>query len=101
MERPPVADPMDERGTEMLDESPRCTAKSKQSGQRCRKAPMKGQSVCLAHGGGAPQNKHAAARRQVEAQALSTFGGGTAPVRDPLEALAQLAGEILAVKDFL
>lgn len=32
-----------------------CTAKSKQSGLRCKRAPIIGGTVCKMHGGGAPQ----------------------------------------------
>jgi hypothetical protein len=36
-------------------EAPRCTATSKQSGQRCKRRPIPGGAVCVMHGGGAPQ----------------------------------------------
>src|SRR5262245_16444197 len=39
-----ASDPMDAR----------CTATSKQSGQRCKRAPLPGGAVCVMHGGGAP-----------------------------------------------
>ena len=32
-----------------------CTAKSKRSGEQCRKPAMKGRTVCLAHGGRTPR----------------------------------------------
>lgn len=41
----------------------RCTATSKQSGQRCRRRPIVGGSVCVMHGGGAPQVRAAADAR--------------------------------------
>jgi hypothetical protein len=44
-------------------ESPRCTAKSKQSGQRCKRPPIIGGTVCRMHGGAAPQVKQAALER--------------------------------------
>jgi hypothetical protein len=34
-----------------------CTAKSKQSGERCRRRPIPGGTVCVIHGGGAPHVK--------------------------------------------
>ena len=40
-----------------------CTAKSKQSGVRCKKAPIPGGAVCRMHGGGAPQVQQAAKER--------------------------------------
>ena len=46
-------DPMDRR----------CTARSKRSGQRCKRRPIPGGSVCVMHGGKAPQVKLAAKDR--------------------------------------
>jgi hypothetical protein len=40
-----------------------CTAKSKQSGQRCKRAPIPGGTVCHNHGGGAPQVQRTARER--------------------------------------
>src|SRR5262245_21828672 len=48
-----ASDPMDAR----------CTATSKQSGQRCKRAPIPGGAVCVMHGGGAPQVKLKAQER--------------------------------------
>lgn len=58
-------------------EPPRCKAKSRRSGERCRRWPMLGQEVCATHGGKAPRAKAAAERRLVEARAakaLANFG---------------------------
>lgn len=44
-------------------DTPRCTATSKQSGQRCKRAPIVGGTVCRMHGGAAPQVKQAALAR--------------------------------------
>lgn len=44
-----------------------CTARSKTTGRRCEKAPIKGGTVCTAHGGLAPAVRAAAARRVAEA----------------------------------
>lgn len=41
----------------------RCTAKSSQSGERCKKAAVLGTHVCRSHGAAAPQVKAAALRR--------------------------------------
>lgn len=46
-----------------LMDSQRCTAKAKQSGQRCKRAPIPGGTVCKIHGGGAPQVQEAARAR--------------------------------------
>jgi hypothetical protein len=78
-------------------------AGTNRAGGPCRLYPMLGTTVCRSHGGAAPQVKAAAARRVVEAKALRAVQGlGTwQPVTDPLSALADVAGEVLAVKDHL
>ena len=40
-----------------------CKAKSKRSGERCKKYPMKGSNVCRNHGGASPQAKRKARER--------------------------------------
>lgn len=50
-----------------MDDSRRCTATSKRSGQRCRRAAIAGGTVCRAHGGAAPQVRNAARRRLLKA----------------------------------
>ena len=42
-----------------------CTATSKQSGERGRRAPIAGGTVCVVHGGSAPAAKMAAQRRLI------------------------------------
>lgn len=81
----------------------KCTGTAKRTGERCTKWPVKGAKVCRSHGAGAPQVKAAAARRVVEGQALKAVSalGAWSPVTDPLSALADVAGEVTAVKDFL
>lgn len=44
----------------------RCTATSSQSGERCRRPPILGGTVCATHGGSAPQVRDAAHRRLLE-----------------------------------
>lgn len=81
----------------------KCAATAKRTGERCTKWPVKGATVCPSHGGRAPQVKAKAARNLVEqdaARAVSAMGAWT-PVTDPLSALADVAGEVTAVKDFL
>lgn len=81
----------------------KCTGKSSRSGLPCKNYPVTGATVCNAHGAAAPQVKAAAARRVVEGQALKAVSalGAWSPVTDPLSALADVAGEVTAVKDFL
>lgn len=77
-----------------------CKATSKQSGQRCKRKATPGHLVCRMHGSATPQ-----ARAKVEAQimdiqarkAVEALGGD--PVDNPLEALRQIAGEVLAWKE--
>lgn len=47
-------------------ERARCTAYSRTSGQRCKQPPIAGGSVCVYHGGKAPQVRRKAALRLVE-----------------------------------
>lgn len=79
-----------------------CTATSKRSGGRCKKPAMRGGTVCLAHGGGAGQVRHAAAVRVAETETLAALASmKIVPVDDPLTELAKLAGEVLAWRDLL
>ena len=48
------------------DDPRRCTARSKQSGERCRNWSAQGQKVCRFHGGGSPQAKRSARLRLAE-----------------------------------
>lgn len=41
----------------------RCTARSKQSGVRCKRVPIPGGTVCTMHGGAAPQVQKSAKER--------------------------------------
>lgn len=44
----------------------RCTAKSTRTGQQCKRAPIRGGTVCATHGGSAPQVRAAAEKRLEE-----------------------------------
>ena len=75
-------------------------------GGPCPNAPMRGQTLCRVHGGKARRNQAAAERRlaeaDLEAQVTRQLAAqGIKPVDNPLEALAQLAGEVIALKDAL
>ena len=86
----------------MKDER-RCTARAKTTGDRCRKAALKDMAVCRSHGGAAGQSRAAAARRRVEKQTATVLAvrGQVFPIYEPLETLAEVAGEVVALKDLL
>jgi hypothetical protein len=85
-------DPMDAK---------RCTAKNRE-GERCRRAPAKGATVCSMHGGRAPQVVAAARARVVEAQAVRQLRAeGYEPTVSPVEELLSLGAEVTALKDVL
>jgi hypothetical protein len=82
--------------------------KDEETGERrqCKNPAIRGATVCRMHGGSAPQVRNAADQRVDEAianakiaQFLSTHQ--IEPVENPLEALRELAGEIVAVKGWL
>lgn len=57
-----------------------CTAKSKQSGERCKRPVKDGATVCYMHGGASPAAKRAVDRRLAEAEAVrhvTAFGART------------------------
>jgi hypothetical protein len=49
-------------------DAPRCTATAKGSRQRCKRRPIPGGTVCVKHGGGAPQVKAKAMDRLLAIQ---------------------------------
>ncbi len=53
--------------TEKASSAKRCHARSKQSGQRCKRLAIPGGTVCVMHGGAAPQVAAAARRRLSDA----------------------------------
>ncbi len=59
--------------------SEKCTAKSKQSGERCKRSPSKGRSVCRMHGGFSPRGvasarfKHGRYSKDLPKDLLATF----------------------------
>lgn len=56
---------------DLAQASHRCTAKSKQSGERCSKYAIPGGNVCHMHGGNAPQVRGKAMERITEARDLA------------------------------
>lgn len=84
----------------------KCTATAKRSGKPCLRWALKGQKVCRVHGGRAPQALAAAERRITETKLMEDTERAlarldVAPVDNPLTALSQLAGQVLAWKDAL
>src|SRR5579885_2101124 len=77
-----------------------CTA-HRRDGERCPNWALKNLPVCRYHGGSNKRSQAAAEKRRAEAaveaqarKALATLGAD--PVDNPLVALSQLAGEVLA-----
>lgn len=52
-----------------MNEDRRCTAHSSRTGERCKKAALRGATVCRSHGGAAPQVREAAQHRAAEFEA--------------------------------
>ena len=85
-------------------EVPRCQARSKRSGEQCRKAAMKGKEVCRTHGGASTGPRTAAGRAKC-AEVKTVHGRETRAKREAravklrelreLEALMKGAGMIL------
>ncbi len=83
---------------------PRCRAKAKGSGERCRRSPVLATPTCSVHGSGNRVTRSASERRQAEAKALQAIQGllynaDAAPVTSPLEELARLAGVLRDAAD--
>jgi hypothetical protein len=83
---------------------PRCRARAKGSGERCRLSPKPATPCCTKHGSGNARAKAASARRLAEAKAASTLTellatADAAPVVDPLGELARVAGVLRDAHD--
>lgn len=79
----------------------RCVGHRK-DGKPCGRWPIKGGSVCVKHGAGAPQVKAAARRRLANAEAMASLAEvEVVPIGDPLDALSELAAEAWAWKGHL
>lgn len=88
----------------MTDETPRCTAHTS-AGNRCKKRPIVGGTVCPTHGGSAPQVRAAAEQRVVIAAAERTIQDlwpgldQAPPVKDPVASMERLAGALEQLVD--
>lgn len=69
--------------------------------EQCRAWAMHGTTVCKAHGGRAPQVRRKAEQRMLAAKIVKLLPDRFEPCDEPLDALAQLAGEVLAWKEVL
>ena len=77
-----------------------CTARSKRSGEQCRRAATPGALVCASHGSSAPQVRAKAAERVLQVKAAGEVRKrGWEPVTDPVGMLQDAAGEALAWLD--
>lgn len=89
-------------GGRMESDKPRCGAQTKTTGGECRNFLEEGQLRCKLHGGASPQAKRKQAERVLDAKVQHVIAGmQIEPVTNPLLALSQLAGEILAWKDLI
>ena len=78
----------------------KCGRKSKQTGEPCKRPSGPNGEPCRHHGGASPQVKAKAVQLKVEREIAGALGKlNVTPVHDPLTALAELAGEILAWKE--
>lgn len=74
--------------------------RKKKDGEQCRLNAMIGQTLCNKHGGRAPQNIAAAARRRQETEAQQALANrrvwnmDAVPTTDPVAELAALSGRI-------
>lgn len=83
-----------------------CTAKAKTTGNRCRRRPIPGGTVCPMHGGNAPavraKGLERLATQKLEAEMNAVLAHeGISPVTDPLEELGKLASSAKALTEAL
>lgn len=89
-------------GGRVESDKPRCGADTKTTGGKCRNFLELGQLRCKLHGGASPQARRKQAERVLENQVKHAIEGmDIKPVENPLTALSQLAGEIIAWKDLM
>ena len=78
-----------------------CTAKSKQSGEQCKRRATPGLSVCKMHGAGTKQSQAKSAERLLEVRVGQELARQQiTPVTDPLQALMDAAGSAVAWMHF-
>lgn len=83
------------------DPSGRCLGTNRQ-GERCKINAVPGATVCRYHGGASPNARRAAAKRLAESRARQAVGKlGYSACEDPISELQRIAGETVAIKDYL
>lgn len=93
---------MPKRVRPMNENRRRCTATARRTGERCRKSPIIGGTVCRSHGGAAPQVRRAAMARAATADAMAlVHSKGYTKMTDPVEALFDVASQMLALRSVL
>lgn len=87
-----------------MDDDKRCTAYSKQSGERCKR-PRKGHAtVCHMHGGNTPSVRARSREKDVEVKArrvLAEVASDFDPLGNPLVALEDMARRMIRFTDVL
>jgi hypothetical protein len=87
---------------EQAARKPRECGAQTRSGGACKKPLRRNQKRCKLHGGASPQAVAQERARDLEDEARGVFADlDVTPVDNPLAALSQLAGEVLAWKDLL
>ena len=85
-------------------EQRRCVATASGTGERCRKAAIRGGTVCGTHGGSVGRVKGAAQRREAESAALAAYSryspNGDGQGVDVVAALTELAAEVRRFADW-
>lgn len=93
--------------TQPRPDDKRCTALSRNTGERCGQWAMKGQSKCRYHGGKSPNALRKVKERQVEKKILTELertkltGKALEGNTDPLGELQKLTTELVHMKDQL
>ncbi|MFE5369232.1 hypothetical protein [Streptomyces mirabilis] len=84
------------------DGTGRCQGTAHTTGERCKRRSIPGGAVCKLHGGATPNARRAAAERLATARARTYVGKlKIEATEDPIAELQKIAGESVAIKDYL